>query len=82
MVILPHTTIGDNNLPHEWQQKVIILLQQLIVQLPPKELNRRLRDFFLFYISDLKVIPPGFEEQLLQLLAILQLLDDAEDEGV
>lgn len=71
---------ANGELEYEWQHKVLSLLQQVIVQLPPRELNRRIRDFFLLFMSDMKTIPPNFEDCLLQLIAVLQLLDSAEDD--
>jgi hypothetical protein len=79
MIALPNSN-ANNELKYEWQHKVLRLLQQVIVQLPPRELSRRIRDFFLLFMSDMKTVPPDFEDRLLQLMAVLQLLDDAEDD--
>ena len=77
-----HTTVKSanqvNTLP-EWKQKLHLILHDLIDFMPPKQLSRELRSFMLLKLVNLKSIPPGFDEQVLHMIAILELMDDAED---
>lgn len=63
------------------QQRIATLLQQCLEKIPPKPFNRCLRAGFMLYLSGLRSIPPQFESLLLELLAIMELLDEQEDEN-
>ena len=91
MVVYNNITRNDNiqinnlNMPGgggpapAWKAELLILVDRCVDRLPVKELNRRLREFFMLNISNLKTIPPDFEEYMLDVMSILNLLDQAED---
>jgi len=71
----------DPTMP-EWQQKLHELMQFYIEHTPPKQLGRSLRTYFLLHVSELKTIWPGWEDIVLHLITMLELIDDAEDGGL
>lgn len=73
-----NTVIGEEPLP-EWEKRLLKLLREFIEQVPPKQLGREMRDFFMMHIANLQTIPPGLDEQVLQMLTILSLIDHIED---
>lgn len=80
-----HTTIniGGNTFPNKslpgWQQQLMQFFEEYMKSMPVKELSRELRSFFLLHVSGHTTIPPGFENRVLKMLVILEMLDDAED---
>jgi len=63
-----------------WNEKLHELMQFFIEATPPKTLGRLLRNFFLLNVSELKAVPPEWEENVLHFIAMLELIDTAEDE--
>jgi hypothetical protein len=76
----PGTTPTPQSPPMEWQEKLLELLQYVIKNAPPRQLSRHMRTFFLLYVADLKTTPPNHEEIVLHFVAMLELMDIAEDE--
>ena len=66
----------------EWQQKLHELMQFYIEHTPPKQLGRSMRTCFLLHVSELKTVCPGWEDIVLHLITMLELIDDAEDSGL
>jgi geranylgeranyl pyrophosphate synthase len=64
----------------EWNEKLHELMQFFIETTPPKQLGRWMRSFFLLNVSELKTVPQDWEEKVLRFIAILELIDTAEDE--
>jgi geranylgeranyl pyrophosphate synthase len=62
-----------------WNEKLHELIRFFIENTPPKILGRRLRNFFLLNVSDLKTVPEDWEEKILRVIAIIELIDTAED---
>ena len=66
----------------EWQQKLHELMQFYIEHTPPKQLGRSLRTYFLLHVSELTTICPGWEDIVLHIITMLELIDDAENSGL
>jgi geranylgeranyl pyrophosphate synthase len=64
----------------EWNEKLNELIKFFIETTPPKILGRWMRSFFLLNVSELKTVPQDWEEKVLRFIAILELIDTAEDE--
>jgi len=62
-----------------WQSRVMQLLQNVLFKIPPQQLNRDLRTFFMLYLTSLQTIPPGFTEQVLDMMEIFEILDTLND---
>ena len=76
--MLSINNIDINSLP-EWQQKLHNLMQYYIEHTRAKQLGRSLRTYFLLYVSELKAVEPGWEDTVLHIITMLELIDDAED---
>ncbi len=63
-----------------WNIKLQELIQFYIESTSPKILGRLLRNFFLLNVAELKTIPAEWEEKVLHIIAMLELIDDVEDE--
>ena len=63
-----------------WNIKLQELIQFYIESTSPKILGRLLRSFFLLNVAELKTIPAEWEEKVLHIIAMLELIDDVEDE--
>jgi hypothetical protein len=68
--------------PATWQQHLLHLLKQFIDEVPPKQLNRELRSYFMVHIAGLKAMPADYQNRILHIAAILELLDEAEDNNL
>lgn len=81
------TVIVNNNAAQKrpmagWQQELLQSFQEYITARPVKELSRELRSFFLLHISGFTTIPPGFENSILKMMVILEMMDDAADNNI
>lgn len=65
-----------------WNIKLQELIQFYIETTPPKTLGRLLRSFFLLNVAELKTVPPEWEEKVLHIIAMLELIDDVEDDQI
>lgn len=63
-----------------WNIKLQELIQFYIESTSPKILGRLLRSFFLLNVAELKTIPEEWEEKVLHIIAMLEMIDDVEDE--
>jgi len=79
--MLSINNIDIKSLP-EWQQKLHNLMQYYIEHTRAKQLGRSLRTYFLLYVSELKAVDPAWEDTVLHFIAMLELIDDAEDRGL
>jgi hypothetical protein len=63
----------------EWQQKLHELMQYYIARSSPKTLGRELRNLFLLRVAEFTRASPDWEELVLHMMAMLELIDQAED---
>ena len=67
----------------EWKQKLHDLIQFYLEHTTPKELGRSLRSYFLLRVAGLTTVSPEWENIVLRIISILELIDEAEDaEGI
>jgi len=64
----------------EWKKRLIKLITEFIDEVPPKQLKKELRDFFMLQIAGLESIPHRLDERTMLMLSILTLMDDIEEE--
>jgi hypothetical protein len=65
-----------------WQQNMHDLFRYYMAHTAPEQIGRSLRTCFLLHITGIKNIPTHFEEMVLQLIAVLELLDEEADRSV
>lgn len=65
-----------------WQQNMHELLRFYMEHTAPGQISRSLRTCFLLHITGIKNIPPHFEEMVLQVIAVLELLDEEAGRAV
>lgn len=72
-----HTAATQNTSanPLPWQARMMELLQNVLCKIPPQQLNKDLRTFFMLHLTSLQTIPPEFSEQVMDMMEIFEILD-------
>ncbi len=63
----------------EWHKKIHELIQIHLDQTPPKQLSRVFRNYFFLHAASIKNVNADWEDLVLNMLAIIEMIDEAED---